>query len=889
MGKFNFDDERMNLSKSSIDFDRILIDYFDIYNIYLANFPEDKRDEISFRIKESFKSNFYLDFDFKKISIALKKGDKKLRSFFIHMNEFLIQYNNGLVNFEETHIKKMFFNFSKVYTLNNYNNYSDNEDLMHINIPNRAVRYSINDIISSFCHDVINGEKNLDVYLKNIDIILSFLYLSVFTQFDKKYQIVVDENVKSFQNYFSTHFTSMKRDGTLVAPNSRKKRFDNISDIFAHISGNIEFSIFDDTIYFRNMNSMNLEINLQEFLEHMNELFTTELKENCKLSSSDSLDTVNRRYENVIKNIGVIGPMLKLIEKLENQKKKNIYSEKIKLGNNASDSNFMNEYNNVMSLKGMDNITKEEIVLVMSYLVLCYNQEGLLNPSIMSQYSLVDSSNFYLEYGRTLIDSDYNEIQIFKSHDMIYVDDNSEILMLPWKDYLTTGNENVTLCDISKMAYDNTNGVFFPTSEVIKHIRNALRHGRVSIEGNSIKFFDQSEYNDPSTRYFFLEISLKNFMSFLDNNILTEVMHTRFLDLYDNSTTVKDYNSKLDYKKHFFYKSESAYAKNSFSNFIDVCRTHFPNLGIDNFVDDLCENNLISRYLVDNPEKFPEFLEYRFSDGRRLLDLICLKYCVKNTFLDDNLYAENPCDAIKKEIYQLMEFEELIPDVKNSIFFKYFASYLISKDCINPYIGIDDIFLYRKVMYLKNDYSSLLSCVADTKELHQLLLGLGLYKHPEIDELHSILYTYINYIYIKERFGFNNSKVFDYNNYVISSPESVVAQNAKHKILKQYKLKRFINSSISKLMNFVTLSSYGVIALLSIANYSGFIDATNICNGLYAVAFPSLIYWLVDNVFMLSSYNDKVVCDFRLRTVEQEISEYEDTDNIYQNRTKGGI
>ena len=830
----------------SINFDSIVEDYFEFYNIYLKYLPEELRVDFDSNIKSLFEDRFGCEFKEDIVKGYLNYHNSDLCAFFIYLKESLLEFKHSFVDFDNyDQVMYKFFDFDRFYTIRDHGfkfKKKYNDEIM----PSKAVRHNVNRIVSQFCNEVINKKDNVDSRFKDCKkLLLSFLYLSVLTQFNKNYKVTVNGEEKIFTNDVANRITS---DGKTLG----KKKLNSITDIFAHGSGNFTYDSLNNKLSFLNFNSVSIDIDCDQFISVMDNLFNNVLKGYYISDLFNPSDSELRMYDSFISNKGVMKPLLSIIDNIKNDT--------------------------------YENIKDSDIVLLMAYLTICHNQESLLNNQIMSQYSLIDCSDFYLEYGKPI---DFNDIGILNTHDFVFANSKSERDMLAdYGDALNTGHEDLTICDTSKMAFDNTNGLFIPTSEVVKHLRNSLRHGRIKIDGDMLYFYDQTNDNDPSTKYFFLEISVDKFKKFLDNNILQEVMRIEFLHSYNNDEAFIDYKNSVDNKKGFFYYCESAYSKNSFANFINICMTHFPNTGIDNFVDNLIENKLISRYLADNPDRFPEFLEYKFNDGRLLIDILSDKFNYDFKFEDDFDYNGSIADKIKLEMYELMKLEKDIENPELSKFFIHFHKHIQTQYLVDADREFADGNLLTEVTDLKNKYIDLINNPVESEAYHKLLLSVGLSKHMELSEVDRINACFGNYMFIRNNFPKKELVEVTYNNLtandLVSSVDIEVAEDISNKLRR----KMFMYRSINKFFNISFIANLGLVGFFINSSFNGFMLPS-----LYDVGLASSV--LISSILAMSKFTKKDelgldYMEYKRNDILNKIESLKESDEVFQNNV-GGI
>lgn len=646
-------------------------------------------------------------------------------------------------------------------------------------------KQNYNDFISEFCSYIVNNverEKPDNIFVENKDMLLAFINMTILTQLNKEFSASELELVKKFFGESTTPEVLEVNKLRELNNGEKDKQVTRAEVLLSEITN--AFSHTGELYWNGNLSKIRM-INYGKFL--------SKDSEGIRLSVDFDIQYFNNAVEQIssLRSNGIIPLMRGIGEKIKNNK--------------------------------FEDITKVEGISMMLYLLFNFNKESTFDKYISNQYSLVDASKFRVTYGKNSLDSsDYKKMGALKDCLFIFanprskssfvaewfLEDNSEIGGL--KDIVrikeNSNNEsltnsesdiqfsNVLLYDIDKQPFATDISKHIPSPELIRHLRNAVRHGNIEYDKGIFKFCDQDKNGN---KYFQMEIAVDDLTKFLDSDIFQEVIDLSPIE-----------NSKLKKDASDLYYSEEALSKNSFSKYMEILMYSFPDKTLSELVGYMYENGMFSRYIANNPERYEEVLLWTDGHGKRLMEY--LQRFASDNFKEKGLFFKYEdylklVEQTKRGLTKEFEFGE--PD----LYYKAYYNSLKNAEKKKNFIKFN--YTSSEKLEMSETFSKTCEVFGkkyDSYELNKMvtLAMLEDYRNG-LSEFDKIFYAIYSSIDLQNKYGKKGEKKYSYKTWVSGNEELLIER--RRKILEIAKQKsEFINDSVSFL---IKLISTGMVTL----------------------------------------------------------------------------
>ena len=429
----------------------------------------------------------------------------------------------------------------------------------------------LNGLVYDFANANIENPKdtiiNLNVYDPSKKDIVLFLYYVIATMTNQDYvDNHIMDNITEFNNI---QFIENTNNYQPCTPGHNRKILENVRNTFAHKSGIVEYEN-DDIIISNSKKYGNNEFK-----------FKIKIKEDDLIKIFQKSTSKHRESENrVIKQ---------LFDYINNIEKGKI-------------------------------ISNEDIGYVMLLnLIFSFNKESTFDKYMEFGGESLDLSSILVRNSRFSKDND-EFLNYFEINEVNPITMEEEVLF--HKERLELAKKGINIQSIShekkcmwntkKMAFDADLGVHIPNEIVLYHMRNALSHGFLDIQGNKFNFWDNRKpKKSDSPNYFEFEI---------ERDVLKELLKEDYFK--EGLCTLEKYHSK-DYKNHF-YRTELSQIHVSFENFMQYYANRFPQFSKKQLIKYMYDNNKFSTYLFEHPDNIIGFTRYIVPEEHKLL-VDCIK------------------------------------------------------------------------------------------------------------------------------------------------------------------------------------------------------------------------------------------------------------------------
>ena len=326
-----------------------------------------------------------------------------------------------------------------------------------------------------------------------------------------------------------------------------------------------------------------------------------------------------------------------------------------------------------------ENISNELSYIILMNLLLCYNKESLIDKYIKSQTSFLDLSKFDItteqDWDKREINDEFLSIYkpVFKN------DSDRKSFNKEWRGRykFNYSADQAFIYDIDKYPVDSRTNKHIPTPIVLKHLRDANAHGWIEFKDDKVFLYDRKKKN--STPYLEISISRYNLWNFLSHDIFYESMHTY----------VDTFSTERDDEMFYFERAQSA---NDFEDYIRIYELRFPHKNKKEIIEYLLNNNKISTYILEHPDKIQSVLNYKINTKTTIMQYALLKSGLTIEDLNGEMRSFGKINKEwgKNYKYIIKKYMDAIKG-KDLDFFKAYFCFLYNKDRIKDYLDYNNL------------------------------------------------------------------------------------------------------------------------------------------------------------------------------------------------------
>lgn len=325
-------------------------------------------------------------------------------------------------------------------------------------------------------------------------------------------------------------------------------------------------------------------------------------------------------------------------------------------------------------------ISNELSYIILMNLLLCYNKESLIDKYIKSQTSFLDLSKFDITTEQDWSEREINDefLSIYKP--VFKSDSDRKSFNKEWRGRYYKFNysaDQAFIYDIDKYPVDSRVNKHIPTPIVFKHLRDANAHGWIEFKDDKVFLYDRKKKN--STPYIEISISQDDLWDFLSHDIFYESMHTY----------VEMFSTERDNEMFYFERAQSA---NDFEDYIRIYELRFPHKNKKEVIEYLLDNNKISAYILEHPDKIESVLNYKINTKTTIMQYALLKsgLTIEDLNREMTSFGKVNKEWCKNYKYIIKKYMDALKD-KDLDFFKAYFCFLYNKDRIKDYLDYNNL------------------------------------------------------------------------------------------------------------------------------------------------------------------------------------------------------